>query len=169
MPEWLSKFFLDVIKLSPRFLVAFALASGFLLFADPSWVQQLGLSEVRQNYRTWIGATFLLSVCLISAHGSVWLGYWSITRWKSRQVRGQGLERLRTLTAEEKHLLSRYISGQTRTQQLDATSGTVVDLESLNIISLASNAGDSIDGWSYIIQPWAWKHLNAHPEWLILE
>lgn len=166
MPEWLSKFFLDIIKLSPRFLVMIALASAFLIFGEESWVQGIWLSEIRQNYRTWIGGAFLLSCVGLFSHALFSLWAWIVDRWKGRQALRKLRERLHALTAEEENILRHYIAGQTRTQELDCTNGVVAGLLIAGIIQKVSNYGNPVDGWACNIHPWAWKYLNAHPELL---
>lgn len=43
-------------------------------------------------------------------------------------------------------------------------SGIVNELVVLGIIYRSSNFADTVDEWSYNIQPWVWEYLHQHPE-----
>ena len=152
---------LEGIKLSPKYLLPIALASGFLLFGPPNYIAVLGLDAFVFSYRTWIGLILLLSSTLLLSH--LLYGSW---HWVSRQLqdlrfKSSGRKRLANLTREEKETLREFILKQTRTQRLDFTSGVVTGLEHDKIIYQAAGVG-SVMGFDYNIQPWAWDYLNKN-------
>jgi hypothetical protein len=68
------------------------------------------------------------------------------------------------LTEDEKAILRGYIEGQTRTQYLAMSNGTVGQFVVEKILFRASSLGSVADYFPYNIQPWAWDYLNNHPE-----
>jgi hypothetical protein len=158
---------LDALKLSPRYLVPVALASGFLLFSPADYLTVMGLDTLVNSYRSWIGLVFLVSAALLIT--SLIQQAWSLSkvRYARFRTRRAAHKRLNHLTAEEKDILRGYIVNQTRTQVLDFASGVVKGLEHEGIIYQASPLGSLLDGFAYNIQPWAWDYLNDHKELLI--
>ena len=75
-------------------------------------------------------------------------------------------KRLKTLTNEEREILTKYVPNKTRTNYLRPDDGVVRGLEQANIIYRASAMGGANYQftWAYNIQPWAWDFLNAHSE-----
>ena len=156
----------DALKLSPRYLVPIALASGFLLFSPPQYLATLGLDSFVSSYRAWIGLVFVVSAALLATSFFLQAWSWSKGKFKKFQSKAAAQNRLKNLTAEEKVILHGYIMNQTRTQVLDFASGIVKGLEHEGIIYQASPLGTLIDGFAYNIQPWAWEYLNNHKELL---
>jgi len=74
--------------------------------------------------------------------------------------------RLQQLTAEEKAILRRYVSGKTRTQELDPTDGAVASLARDRILFTVTQVRPVSNQWAYTIQPWVWSYLTARPELL---
>lgn len=167
MPDWFSKLF-TFLKLGTSSILALLLASGFILFADPSWVQRMGLNVLRQDYKSWIGLTLLLSVSLLLSRACISVGSATAGVWRKRQESRQIRKRLHALTQHEIDVLALYISGQTRTHNLDVTNGPVAALRSVSIIRVCSSYGNVVDGWPCEIHEEAWVYLNLHPELLRL-
>lgn len=160
--DWIGKV-TDWIKLSPKYLLPISLATGFIIFAKPEWLQLLGLTDLRAKYLSWIGAIFLLSTVLLLSHTAITFSSWVRKRFHMKRALKGAKERLHNLTAEEREILRNYIGNGTRTQELDIASGVVNELENDFIIYRSSNIGH-LSGWAYNIQPWAWDYLNKHPE-----
>lgn len=157
---------LDAIKLSPKYLLPIALATGFLLFGSSQQISKLGLDSFASLYRPWIGLVFLLSIVLLTTQLLLNAGLWLKHKYEQNQAMAIAQKRLANLTPEEKYILGGYIVRQTRTQDLDFTNGVVTGLEHAHIIYRAANVGSLVDGFAYNIQPWAWKYLNKRKELL---
>lgn len=151
---------------SPKYILVISLISGFLIFGDINIINKFALSYFVENFRLWIGIVFLIST-----------GFWLvdiiliiIKQVKTKYVRFKNSrareERLKHLTIEEKAILSKYITGKTKTQILDYRNGTVCELEAFKIIRQASNLSEYHTMFSYNIQPWAWEYLNKHKDLL---
>jgi FixJ family two-component response regulator len=74
--------------------------------------------------------------------------------------------RLHQLTADEKAILRRYITGNTRTQELDPSNVAVAGLARDRILTTVTQVRGASDHWAYTLQPWAWTYLKERPELL---
>jgi hypothetical protein len=74
--------------------------------------------------------------------------------------------RLHQLTADERVILRRYITGNTRTQQLDPANVAVAALARDRILTTVTQVRGASDHWAYTLQPWAWTYLKERPELL---
>jgi len=152
----------EVIKLPVKYIIAIFLILFSLLFFPEVFITKLGLSQIVQKYRAYIGLAFLVSSFFIIVHISTYLiKYLKALYEYSRLVR-HGIKRLKELTPKEKHILNEYIINNTRTSTLAYNSGVVRELESYKIIYRSSNVSTSHLSFSYNINPWAWKYLNKN-------
>jgi Super-infection exclusion protein B len=74
--------------------------------------------------------------------------------------------RLHQLTADEKAILRRYITGKTRTQQLDPSNVAVSALARDRVLTTVTQVRAASEQWAYTLQPWVWTYLNERPELL---
>jgi hypothetical protein len=74
--------------------------------------------------------------------------------------------RLHQLTADEKAILRRYITGNTRTQELDPSTVAVASLARDRILTTVTQVRAASDQWAYTLQPWIWTYLKERPELL---
>lgn len=155
----------DWLKLPTKTLAALCIVCGVLLFSGEVFLSTIGLAELVQRYRGYIGGLFLLTLALVIVNTIA--ATWSFFRPWAVQAYWvwQGKKRLKALTPDEKEILRYYIDNQTRSQNLDIKSGTVSNLQRDKIIVRGSNLGTYF-GFDYVIQPWAWDYLNRHPELL---
>jgi hypothetical protein len=157
---------LSWIKLSPKYLIAITFATGIVLFSPEKFVTDLGMTEISELYKPWIGFSFLLSASLLAANVSFLI----ITKIRNKIVWEKNLSKhqgyLHALTPEERNILRRYIGLATKTQDLSIESGVVQGLVANKIIYRAASMGDLYSGWAYNIQPWAWEYLNQNLELL---
>lgn len=158
--------FLNWIRLSPKYLLALALAAVFLLLMPEDIAESIGLQKFITEQKPWIGLVALVSVALLSAHGLVWLGCFGKDFYKSRKLQKAWKANLKDLTPEEKDILARYILNQTKSRKLDPQSGIVNGLCDSGIIYPAGKFGTLYGGLAYNLQPWAWQELKKHPEYL---
>jgi hypothetical protein len=157
---------LDFIKLNPKYLTGLVIASGVLLFTPIYFLDRLGITDLVDKYRIWIGLIFLITVSLLISHL-----IWHISNSIKSKLDGQsfqkiGKQRLKKLTPREKHILNGYINENERTQYLDYTDGSVRELELMKIIYRSSNLSRGGTVFAYNIQPWAWDYLNKHKKLL---
>lgn len=151
---------------STRYIFAISVISGILLFSPKNIVNNLGVSLFIQKYRVWVGIAFLVSCGFWIADIGVVLLKKQKSKTKLKAKINQREEKVKSLTHEEKEILSYYIDNQTRTQLLPFDSGVVTELVYYNIIYRSSSIIDMNFELAYNIQPWAWDYLNKHPELL---
>lgn len=156
---------LDGLKLPTKTLGAVCVTAGVLIFSPESMLRRLGLAELVESYRPYLGIVFVLTLSIVLVHGLAsvlsFFKPWLVQVYRVRQ----GKKRLKNLTPEEKKILSYYIQNQTRSQQLDVMSGTVNGLQRELIIIRGSNWG-TFSSFDFLIQPWAWEYLNKNPHLL---
>ncbi len=155
----------DWIKLSPKYLFAIAVITGFLLFAPTGILTTLGLASIVAQYRAFIGVLFLISSVLFLVHPLAMLSELVSTRVMTTMVVRDQQKELSELTESEKEILRGYIYKKTQSQYLNPLDGVTAGLEAKRIIYRAANLGQ-IHQFPYNIQPWAWKYLNNNPELL---
>lgn len=155
----------DWLKLPTKTLAALCFVAAILLFSSAEFLSTIGLSDLVETYRGYVGGVFLVTLALVVVNAAAatrkFFKPWVVQAY----LIWQGKKRLRALTPEEKEILSYYIQNQTRSQSLDIKSGTVNALQKDKIIFRGSNLGTYF-GFDFVIQPWAWEHLNDHPELL---
>jgi FixJ family two-component response regulator len=71
--------------------------------------------------------------------------------------------RLHHLTADEKAILQRFVSGKTRTQELDPSNGAVAALARDRILTTVTQVRSVSDNWVYTMQPWVLTYLTDRP------
>jgi len=154
----------DAIRLSPRYLVGRALATGLLVLLPDRSAEVLGLRWFRDAYRPWLGAAFLISSCLLAGHAITSFASWSREWINIHLMVRRGHARLRELTPAEREVLAGYLLENSRTQYLSISDGIVKELEASRIIRRAASLGTMPALFAYNLQPWAWRYLIKHPE-----
>ena len=160
------------LELTPRYLAVVAFAIGVILFGSPETVKALGLADVAQNYRPWLGGAFLLSTGMTIASWLTFAGGRCIVPWITKQITAYRCKkhiakRLGALTEDEKKILRFYISKKTRTNRLKSDDGVVNGLADEGIIYRAASMGNLEEGFDYNITDTAWAHLNEHEGLLV--
>lgn len=177
MPEAFTAFLSTVRKASPPTTLAFAIATGILIFVSDPIAQTLGVDAFRKLYRGELGASFITSLALFISSS-----LWSVTsavrsyigrrtelqrgrdqQRRNREARQQDLHRL---TADEKAYISPYITGGLTTQNFLITDGIACGLCARNILHRPSSVGSMLGGFAHNLQPWAREYLEEHPELL---
>ena len=158
--------FLDAVKLPPRYLAAIALCCFLLLIIPNSLAQTLSVDQFAQDYRQWIGITFIASLCLLAVDGCVKIR--STIRNRSRRAKAheRKLKRLHALTEEEKQILRFYVSQQSKTNMLRVDDGVVNGLAADGIIHMAARQGNILEGFAHNIDDFTWDYLHEHIELL---
>ena len=158
--------YIEWLKLKPRYLFAILLISGILIFSPETWLLKLGLEEIVESYRGWIGGIFLISGILLLTNVLVYLSVpiqGTINDWRSLLVYSK---KLITLSSAEKQILKKYIDKDTQSQQLGTMDGIAEGLVAKRILYRSSSLGTADAYFAYNIQPWAWDYLKKHPELL---
>lgn len=157
---------LDVRKVPLWLWAAGTIASGVVLFAPLAWVEALGMSQGRAQYRIWFGGVFMVGGTSLVLHAGRAV-YDRMFDYLKRKRRARDLLlALERLTPEEKEILARYVKGDTKTQYLNCTDGVTLSLEHAEIIYRASSLSREGFVFAYNIQPWAWNQLKLRPELL---
>lgn len=151
---------LNILTLSPKYLFAVFLATGFMVFGKKEYLEQLGLQVFASSYKFWIGLIFILSTAVLI--GSITFGFGGIIwrKFQSRQYIKQRKKKLSELTPDEKAYILPYIIDDTNTQYFSMDDGISRGLEAKGIIYCASNLSKQGGGFAYNIQPWARDYLK---------
>jgi Super-infection exclusion protein B len=160
---------LDWIKLQPRHLAGAVVASGAYLLLGSKQLAFLGLSSVDAELRPWVAGLLLVSAGFLSAHGVASCFAAAQKAWNSRRLLRFRQTSLHHLSPEERAVLAAYVLQNTKSLQLQITSGVAGGLEAAGIIYRSSSVGRMGSGFAYNIQPWAWEYLREHPELLALD
>jgi hypothetical protein len=74
--------------------------------------------------------------------------------------------RLHQLTADERAILRRYITGKTRTQELDPSNAAVSALARDRVLTTVTQVRGASDQWAYTLPSWVLTYLKERPELL---
>ena len=157
--------FLDMIKLSPKYLIGIMIFTGSILIIGSveSLSSFFGVKEESfKKVQLWISLVFLFSFSLLLAH-LLNSGYFFFSsNLNDKRDLKLRQKRLHDLTNAEKQILGKYVFEKTRTQSLSYNSGTVRGLELELIIFRSSDMSQGGVLFPYNIQPWAWDYLNEN-------
>jgi hypothetical protein len=164
MVDGILKSALEILKLAPRYLIAFGLMASVLLFSPKEFLEQIGLVEFTKNNRPWLGLTLIVTSGLFVV-SMVSTGWTAFRRWRWHKKAVKELKGyLRRLTEEEKQILRFYYAKETKTNYLRVTDGVVQGLVAKGVIQRSSNMGDMVDGFAHNINEIVWQELNEHPD-----
>lgn len=173
MLETISGVFSSLRQSTPALLAGIALSCAVLLFAPEALVSTLGLLELRESYRPYLGVGLILSGSVLVAHGVAKLGAAAknvISRWQKQRQQGKRIEAgkraMASLTADEKAYLVPYILDGETTCYHQLEDGVIASLEAKGIVYRASSVGRALTGFAYNLQPWAREYLSANPQLL---
>lgn len=157
--EFLTKA-VEFLKLSTKHLLIIFFITGLALFLPTEFTDFIKLTAVIEDYRSWIGAVFLVSgvIALINIIQKFFTGLSQAKKRKGLiKFRNQKLHRL---TPQEKLILTRYFLNHTTSQVLPMNDGVVNELETYKIISRSASISQGGVYFSYNIQPWASEYLK---------
>lgn len=164
-PEWLAKF-KDILSLSIKQVLIVAVAGWSLLFVPDDLMRTMGLANLRNQHRPWIGLAAWLSFAWLAAIVLYEVGDMALHRvalWRQVTV---GRRLLEQLTPAERGYLALYVNHDTPTQTFRIGDGVVNMLEAKGIIVRPSSVGKVLDEFDFNIQPWAYQALKANPRLL---
>ena len=157
-----AKTLLEALKLAPRYLVSLGAIAAFLLFGSDKWLKRLGVDEFAKHYRQWLALVLVVTSVLFLVDRSMAGGGWIRERMLVRKFTKCRLERLHSLTEDEKQILRFYFARQTRANVLRAHDGVVQGLVAAGIIYQSASTGHILDGFAHNINDFAWDYLNKH-------
>jgi superinfection exclusion protein B len=115
----------------------------------------LGIVKLRDQWRPWLGALAVVSFAgLLVAAGSKAVGL-----WQRRRRRKLLLASLRTLSLDEKQLLSSYMTPRTTTRYFDLEDGIVAGLAVRGILYRPTAMVDLAEGAAFNLLPSVWNEL----------
>ena len=135
----IARTILEFLKLAPRYLVAVAIMSGALLFLTVDWIGLLGLAEFVDDYRHWLGLTFLVSATLWAVAMAQAIWSWARRTHFRRRSRERVFARLIALTEGEEQILRFYFAQGTRSNKLRIDDEVVKGLVADRIIYRAAS------------------------------
>lgn len=139
------------------------IVDGVLLFAPENVITSLGLDQVREAIKPYLGIVFLCAAAILLI--SVVSGYMkkaiSSSKYKGRNAK----HRLDSLSEYGKQLVRGMYESESHTARLSVTDATVDFLQKLSIIGrpTVSSRGEYFD---HFLQPWVVEYLNKHPNYL---
>lgn len=165
-PSEIAKTLLEILKLAPRYLVAFGVVSAFLLFVDEKLLKFIGVFEFAQNNRSMLGLTLIVTVALFVVSVAADAIAFVKGMWRKRKIYRRITERLNRLTEDEKQILRFYVEKKTRANVLRYDDGVVQSLVSDRIIYQSASLGNVLEGFAHNISDFAWDYLHVHPHLL---
>ena len=165
----ITSFLESLNKLSPKLFLAILIASSLLLLSPYNMAGRLGMLSLTTTYRPYIGAAWLLSLCVLLALGIIKCWELASNGYKKRQQESLLISKLSSLTNEEKSYISDWVKQGKRSNLLRMSDPIVAGLVAHGIIARTSKLSRSLDLFPYIVEDWAWKHFLQHPELLGLE
>jgi hypothetical protein len=165
MTDWLGNI-KSWLSLSLRQVTIVAVVGLLLLFLPDNLIQSLGVANLLNIYRPWVGIVTLVASVYIVVGVVFNAGDKIIEKVKGRWRVRQGIKSLESLTPPERQLLCEYIENETQTASVNVASGVVLGLQGKGILYQASIVGSLYDGWDFNIRPWAYEYLRKHPELL---
>lgn len=140
-------------------------ASAALLFLPDSLIVQLGLDEIRHQFRTYIGIALIASASFLAVALLSNLLRIGLQPWRNRQFNRAVYKTLSELTRPEKEFLAEFIFGHANTVSAAINDGVAGGLAAKKIIYRSSQFSAGLE-WPYNLQSVPRKLLTAHPELL---
>jgi hypothetical protein len=113
----------------PRIYAAVLVATLLLLLLPNTLIVQLGLTEFRATYKTYLGIALIVSASLLATHLVFQFSYVAQSHWNEYRRQRDTLKTLGELTEEEKELLRPFILEGQNTCYVEYSDGVVSGLE----------------------------------------
>lgn len=139
------------------------IVDGFLLFAPKHVAILLGLDQISEGIRPYLGIVFIsaAAILLISIVGTCIKRTISSSRYRGRNAK----QRLDKLSDYGKRIVRGLYESESHTAFLPVTDATVNCLHVLSIIG-CSGMSDRGAYFDHFLQPWVIDYLNEHPDYL---
>jgi hypothetical protein len=159
----LAKALMEFLRLAPRYMAALAVVAAFLLFSTDDLLKRLGVFDFTQQNRPAIGMTLLVSAALLGVSLSSGATA-SFRRWRAnRRFFFRVVNRLHTLTEDEKQILRYYLAKNTRANTLRVDDGVVQGLVADGLIHRSAAIGNMVEGFAHNINDLVWDYIHLHP------
>lgn len=161
---WLKEHMLDWLKEFPKHFLPFGIFAAISLFAPDTILSKIGIIEIRNQYKPYLGAVLVLSITFVLSAGLTFAWDRAKEMMNNRLKKRKVIERLRQITPEEADILGEYLEKKTYTLTLGLTDGVAMGLAKSGIIWQASNMTYDPGACDFNISPWIWIYLNSNPE-----
>ncbi|MBP7222740.1 MAG: superinfection exclusion B family protein [Sedimentibacter sp.] len=153
---------LELIKLPIIYISAFLLSSSCFIFMPDSILINLGVIDIRNKYRSYIGIIFILSLSIILVNIIAY--FLKVLRRKYIDYiwRRAAIKTLRNLNNAEKAILLNMMISGTYSKPIDITSGCHNRLEHYIIIYRASNLSTIGTLFTFNMQPWVVDYIRKN-------
>ncbi len=166
MIESVTAFLTSLKAVTPQILIGIVAFCATLLFSPMAFTAKLGLADLINANRAYVGSAFVASCCILLSQFAWWAKNFLLHpvisfRRSRRQARAMS-----ELTPDEKAYLLPYVTETKNTQYFRIDDGVSQGLAAKGIIFQAASVGYMEDGWAYNLQPWARRYLAKHPDTL---
>ena len=139
------------------------IVDGFLLFTPKHVAILLGLDQISEGIRPYLGIVFIsaAAILLISIVGTCIKHTISSSRYRGRNAK----QRLDKLSDYGKRIVRGMYESESHTALLPVTDATV---NCLHVLSIIGRSGMSDRGayFDHFLQPWVIDYLSKHPDYL---
>ena len=165
--EFLTKIWDAIERASYQILIPASFTLAVLLFIPTEYANILGINKFSNDYKVFIGPAFLgfISLLIVKILSDIFKKISQrviLKRYNKERIRV-----LSNLTPEEKGYLLPFIEQEQTAIYVGIDDGIISSLRLKKIVTLGSETGSLLDGFAFILQPWAREHLNKHPECLL--
>lgn len=139
------------------------IVDGVLLFAPENVITTLGLDQVREAIRPYLGIAFLCAAAILLIGV---IGGWPKRKINASRYRGKNARRiLDRLSKHGKQVVRGMYESERHTAYLSIMDATATYLQRSFIIgqTTVSNKGEYFDRF---LQPWVVEYLDKHPDYL---
>lgn len=155
-------------ELPYRFIfLLISVLSALLIFLPDSVLDKIFLLELRNKIGTFLGITFIFSVCL-----TIFLFVSPLIRdirIRKALSGNSAKKKFESLSSVEKQIIAYMYMNRSSQIVLPGTNSTIVHLKTMLMISEASNLGSSVGTaqmFPYFLQQWVVNILDDNPELL---
>lgn len=135
-----------------------------VLLAPVGWLAPLGVGPLVAQYRSYIGAFFLITTAFLLTP-PIGAAQAQIRQWLvERREAARGCEYLEHLTTQEKETLRAYVHERKRIAHFGPDDAVAADLTLRGILYLPTDLHILGHRWGYSLSDWAFDYLMAHPE-----
>lgn len=163
MNSEIIKTILDIIKLAPRYMILVTVICGALLFMSEGFSVRLGVKDLVDSQRQWLGIGLVVSVSIWGVSIFSFLWNWASGKYYGKKIHNMMIEKLCSLTENEKQILRYYLATDSRANTLKIDDGVVQELVRKRIIFQSASLGNMMEGFAHNINEAAWDYLHVHP------
>jgi len=163
--ETIAGWLLKIYEASPRFMAVLCISCAALLFLPYKILASLSLDGFVSHNRPWISLAFLFS-SLVTLSYPIEHGWRASHKYVMTLIFWQRIKnRLEKLDPEEKNILSRYVTGKTKTQTFFFDNGAVANLRLCRILFIPVTRYEP-HRVPHSINERVFDYLREHPELL---